>query len=199
MTYSLGTGQPGIGNLEGPARFVDEASGDYHLLPCSPGIDAGDPSCLDEFGTVCEMGAFSFDPAEDAQVEQVCVGSPAAVCPSQLSITGCASLGEAGVEVTVDQLEPGAFGMLLIGRPEAQAAPYASLLCVDQPLLQYEPGAASGSGACGGARTFSLEPALLGILGIGPGDSLVLSYVARRAGNPGALEVSNGIQVGPLR
>ncbi len=199
VTYSLNSGQAGLGNLEGTPRFVDAASGDYRLLPCSLGIDAGDPACLDEFGTVCEMGAFSFDPADGAAAVQVCSGSPMAGCGAQLSVVGCASLGEGGIEVAVDQLAPGSWGVLLVGMPETTPAAYSSILCVGTPLLRYEPGLAQGSGACGGTRSFVLDDGLLGLLGVAAGDSLVLSYLSRAPGNPGALESSNGVLLGPLR
>jgi len=199
VTYSLNSGQAGLGNLEGAPRFVDAAAGDYRLLPCSLGIDAGDPACLDEFGTVCEMGAFSFDPADGAAAVQVCSGSPMAGCGAQLSVVGCASLGEDGIEVAVDQLAPGSWGVLLVGTPETTPAAYSSILCVGTPLLRYEPGLAQGSGACGGTRSFVLDDGLLGLLGVAAGDSLVLSYLSRAPGNPGALESSNGVLLGPLR
>ncbi|MBL6719945.1 MAG: hypothetical protein ISQ08_00880 [Planctomycetes bacterium] len=199
VTYSLNSGQAGLGNLEGAPRFVDAAAGDYRLLPCSLGIDAGDPACVDEFGTVCEMGAFSFDPADGAAAVQVCSGSPMAGCGAQLSVVGCASLGEDGIEVAVDQLAPGSWGVLLVGAPETTPAAYSSVLCVGTPLLRYEPGLAQGTGACGGTRSFVLDDGLLGLLGVTAGDSLVLSYLSRSPGNPGTLETSNGILIGPLR
>jgi hypothetical protein len=199
VTYSLNSGQAGLGNLEGTPRFVDAVIGDYRLLPCSLGIDAGDPACVDEFGTVCEMGAFSFDPAAGAAAVQVCSGSPMAGCGAQLSVVGCASLGDDGIEVAVDQLAPGSWGVLLVGTPETAPAAYSSILCVGTPLLRYEPGLAQGSGACGGTRSFVLDEGLLGLLGVAAGDSLVLSYLSRAPGNPGALESSNGVLLGPLR
>ncbi|MHC4500051.1 MAG: lamin tail domain-containing protein, partial [Planctomycetota bacterium] len=53
----------GDGNIDADPSFADEASGDYHLLPCSPAIDAGDPTSdyTDEpwpNGSIINMGAY---------------------------------------------------------------------------------------------------------------------------------------------
>lgn len=44
ITYSLLKGFRGGNNIRGNPLFADAASGDYHLLPGSPAIDAADPS-----------------------------------------------------------------------------------------------------------------------------------------------------------
>jgi len=58
-TYSnIGGGAPGIGNLDARAIFVDRASGNFMLVPGSPGIDGGDPaSPLDPDCTRADQGA----------------------------------------------------------------------------------------------------------------------------------------------
>ncbi|MBM3239033.1 T9SS type A sorting domain-containing protein [Candidatus Poribacteria bacterium] len=55
-------GYTGTGNINADPLFVDPSSGDYHLQPGSPCIDAGDPnSPKDPDGTRADMGAFYFD------------------------------------------------------------------------------------------------------------------------------------------
>ena len=41
---------PGEGNINEDPLFVDEATGDYHLLPSSPCVEAGDPAFVPEDG-----------------------------------------------------------------------------------------------------------------------------------------------------
>ncbi len=47
----------GGGNINVDPLYVDAENGDYHLLPGSPCIDAGDPALLDPDGTRSDMGA----------------------------------------------------------------------------------------------------------------------------------------------
>ncbi len=61
VTYSNVTGGfLGTGIIDVDPSFVDTVAGDYHLLPASACIDAGDPNQLDPDGTVADMGAFPF-------------------------------------------------------------------------------------------------------------------------------------------
>jgi hypothetical protein len=54
--------QPGPHDLQVDPLFVRPDSGDYHLLPNSPCIDAGDPSFpLDPDSTRADIGAYFFD------------------------------------------------------------------------------------------------------------------------------------------
>jgi len=54
---------PGIGNIDSHPLFVDPLNLDFHLLPSSPCIDAGDPDPLynDPDGTRNDMGAYYYD------------------------------------------------------------------------------------------------------------------------------------------
>jgi hypothetical protein len=61
-TYDYGGIRPGPHDIQADPLFVDTAAGDYHLLPNSPCIDAGDPSFpLDPDSTRCDIGAYFFD------------------------------------------------------------------------------------------------------------------------------------------
>ena len=58
-----------VGNLIGYLpRFVNQAGGDYHLLPNSPAIDTGDPALTvpANGGTRIDIGAFEYDQVADA-------------------------------------------------------------------------------------------------------------------------------------
>ena len=53
---------PGPHDIQADPLFVDRFSGDYHLLPNSPCIDAGDPDFpLDPDSTRADIGAYYFD------------------------------------------------------------------------------------------------------------------------------------------
>ncbi len=54
--------EPGPHDIQADPLFVDRFSGDYHLLPNSPCIDAGDPDFpLDPDSTRADIGAYYFD------------------------------------------------------------------------------------------------------------------------------------------
>jgi hypothetical protein len=56
----ISSGWPGTGNLAATPLFVN-ATTNFHLLPNSPGIDAGNPTSLpDEDGTRADAGAYPF-------------------------------------------------------------------------------------------------------------------------------------------
>src|SRR5439155_5618860 len=65
ISYSdvSGTGvYPGTGNINADPMFVNPAARDYHLLPNSPCIDAGDPAAPhDPDGTRADLGAFPYN------------------------------------------------------------------------------------------------------------------------------------------
>lgn len=49
---------PGLSNMVLDPFFVDPVNKDFHLLPGSPAIDAGDPSILDADGSPSDLGAY---------------------------------------------------------------------------------------------------------------------------------------------
>ncbi len=51
-------GAAGANNMSFDPVFVNTANGDFHLLPGSPAIDAGDPAILDPDGSSSNLGAY---------------------------------------------------------------------------------------------------------------------------------------------
>ncbi|MGB9911628.1 MAG: right-handed parallel beta-helix repeat-containing protein, partial [Microgenomates group bacterium] len=47
-----------MGKISADPLFVNPEQGDFHLLPNSPAIDAGEPTCLDYNGSRCDLGAY---------------------------------------------------------------------------------------------------------------------------------------------
>jgi predicted outer membrane repeat protein len=83
ITYSnIQEGWPGEGNIDFDPLFVDP-NGDYHLLPNSPSVNAGDPDFVAEpdktdldgrprvFGGRIDMGAYEYNPSIPAEVRIV--------------------------------------------------------------------------------------------------------------------------------
>ncbi|HEX2658868.1 MAG TPA: hypothetical protein VHU40_11375, partial [Polyangia bacterium] len=48
----------GPGNTAVDPMFVNAAAGDFHLLPGSPAVDAGDPAVLDPDGSRADLGVY---------------------------------------------------------------------------------------------------------------------------------------------
>jgi hypothetical protein len=84
ITYSdVYGGWPGDGNIDADPHFINPVSCDYHLLPDSPCIDAGDPNYIAEpnetdlddkpriIGGRIDMGAYEYSPPISAAVRIV--------------------------------------------------------------------------------------------------------------------------------
>jgi parallel beta-helix repeat protein len=74
ISYSIactGTGEPwpGVGNMCADPEFVDAANGDYHLLPSSPCIGAGDPEDAPEYDADGEPRSGRIDIGADQWAE----------------------------------------------------------------------------------------------------------------------------------
>ncbi|MCX6640892.1 MAG: T9SS type A sorting domain-containing protein [bacterium] len=87
VTYTdIGGGWTGAGNIDENPLFINPGINNYHLLPNSPCIDAGDPeSPPDPDGTPADMGAFPFDQSQPQghltlDIEPI---NPPIVIPSQ--------------------------------------------------------------------------------------------------------------------
>lgn len=68
LTNRNGDGTDLFMNLRRDPLFTDSSTSDYHLLPASPCIDAGDTTLTDEDGSVSDIGAFPYFHPTDAGV-----------------------------------------------------------------------------------------------------------------------------------
>jgi hypothetical protein len=148
-------GFAGPGNIDADPRFWDPASGDFHLQPTSPCVDAGDPSATDPDGSRADMGAFPYDPTE-------CL-SPIVYCPGGVSSNGCApAIGtwglsklslSSGFEIRATNLPGERFASVVYGVTGTIRTPWGtSWSCVAPPRQRTGVVYAGGtSGACDGS------------------------------------------------
>jgi hypothetical protein len=110
-TYSdIEGGYAGTGNFDADPLFWNAGGGDFHLLPSSPCIDAGDPADpLDADGSVRDVGAFPYDPTWAPGTEAFCFGNATdCPCANGGSGQGGCDLPQAtgGVELSIEGFAP---------------------------------------------------------------------------------------------
>ncbi|MBN1338607.1 MAG: right-handed parallel beta-helix repeat-containing protein [Bacteroidales bacterium] len=125
-------GWPGAGNIMNDPLFINPAINNLSLQPCSPCVDAGDPSSpVDPDGTVTDMGAFYFNqlagtvvPGGDVSGTWSSSASPYLVC-GDISIPAAGSLTvESGTEV----IFMGHYRFSVYGRLSAQGTAADSIM-----------------------------------------------------------------------
>lgn len=141
-------GAAGVGNIDIDPSFVALSSGDYHLLPGSPCINAGDPADpRDADGSVVDMGSLPFDLPGP---ETFCTPLPNSTgAGAHISWSGTTSLTSNDFVLHAVGLPPGQPGVFYYG-PERTLVPFADgLRCVGAGslgLFRLNPPQASGAG-----------------------------------------------------
>ena len=155
---------PGAGNLDLDPMFWNPVGADFHLLPGSPCIDAGNPaSPLDPDGTIADMGALPFDPSYvPATVNYCSAGTSASGCRATLSAVGTASATAAsGFVLAASNVEGNKEGLYFFGTNGRKATPWGngtSTMCLVAPVTRAGLLAASGTnGSCDGAFSQDLN------------------------------------------
>ncbi|MCP3919588.1 MAG: hypothetical protein GY711_28975 [bacterium] len=152
VTYSnVEGGAAGTGNIDAPALFWDPdgAQPDFHLLPGSPCIDAGDPNApADPDGTVADMGAFPFDathcgPGCDGPIGTSYCGPANANStggPAVLAAVGSLDVTNATVVLTATGVPAGRFGYFLMSQSQDFVPLFGGSqgnLCLGTPQVRF--------------------------------------------------------------
>ena len=160
---------------------------DFHLMPGSPCIDAGDPtSPPDDDGSITDMGVFPFDAGY--------IPEPSTYCTAKINSQGCASeIGFSGLPtlggaddffITADEVLGGQFGLLIWG-PDPNSLPlFGGTLCVGSfvrtPVVAS--GGNPGGGDCSGTLSFHMSQAYMAGHGIGEFTTLFAQWWYRDPG-----------------
>ncbi|MBN3036230.1 MAG: right-handed parallel beta-helix repeat-containing protein [Bacteroidales bacterium] len=139
VTYSdVQGGWPGTGNINGDPMFINPAAGDFSIAPCSPCVDAGDPSSPpDPDGTPADMGAFYFNQLDGTVVPPGNVTGTWSSSASPYLVCGNISI-PAGAHLTIEPgtqvIFMGHYKFTVNGTIGAQGNPSDSIVfTADQP------------------------------------------------------------------
>jgi hypothetical protein len=196
-------GAPGPNNFEAHPLLWAPFSGDFHLKPGSPCIDAGDPaSPPDPDGSRVDVGAYPFDPRHCGEPGTYCVGKPNSQGrePS-IGFTGSPRLsGPDDFHVTASLVVNRKSGFLFWG-PQAATPPFAAgTSCVRGSIvrtpLQDSGGSAPPIADCSGTFDFAFTHAYLGAHGLGAASTVYAQWFSRdpaQADGTGA-SISNALE-----
>lgn len=176
----------GGGNFDLDPLFWSPTTGDLHLIPGSPCIDAGDPARQDPDGSRLDVGALPFDPLYAAEPVEVCAGKVTSLGEvPHLTSAAVPRLGQAWRADLTGAL-PGAIA-LGVWSDAPGATPFSGgLLCVGAPRRL-----ALTSTDASGALALAFTPTPIQV-----GDRLRLQVVFRdpAAADGSGLGLSNGIE-----
>ncbi|HPF13940.1 MAG: right-handed parallel beta-helix repeat-containing protein [Planctomycetes bacterium] len=139
VSYSnIEGGFPGAGNFDADPLFWSPLQGDFHLMPGSPCIDAGDPaSPLDSDGSRGDVGAYAFDPAygQGPTVECLAVANSTGA-GAAMDFGGSWSVSANGLVLRTSGCPANQFGLYFYGPDAAQVAVPMGYLCISGPLTR---------------------------------------------------------------
>jgi hypothetical protein len=175
-------GFTGTGNLDADPRFWDEGGRDWHLLPSSPCIDAGDPFATpDEDSSRADMGAFAFDASYCAPPRTYCTAKTNSLgCVPAIGSTGTpAASGADDFHIVATQVLNHQNGILIWSRGEQALPFFGGTLCLDAPIkrtpIQNSGGSTSGSD-CSGTFDFHFSHEYMAFKGVVAYDALYAQF-----------------------
>ncbi len=151
---------PNVGNVRGNPGFWQLGSGDVHLAPGSPCVDAGDPaSPLDPDGTRADIGALPFDASYAPQPAAYCAGkiSGQGCVPSMSAIGTCSATSGQPFLVTATQVSSNKFGRLFYGFAPASTPFIGGLKCVGAPTTRTPLSNSGGAVPCTGVLIYDFN------------------------------------------
>jgi hypothetical protein len=187
ISYSdVRNGWPGTGNFALDPLLWGPITGDFHLKPGSPCIDAGDPSAhLDPDGTRADVGAFEFNGSY--------CGTPGIYCLPLVNSLGCTPsidfLGSPSFSAPVPFTVTAAneinqkTGFLIWSRVAAPTPWQSGTIClgglIHRTPVQLSGGNPSPPSDCSGSYVFQFSSAYMLSQGIFAGDTLYAQYYGR--------------------
>lgn len=171
VQFSMIEGDPST--IPGPPLFYDRSTGDMHLLPGSPAIDAANPTLSpDPNGTPRDIGALPFDPSYGIPSGTYCEPkSTSTGCVARVSLDGIASLSGSPVVLRMTGAPTSATGLLLLSRDAASHTGFFNgVLCVGGTIERAGIEVSGHATGCGDSFRFTLDPTLFQSLGFSAGD-----------------------------
>lgn len=197
VTYSnVQGGYSGTGNIATHPQFVSAATGDFHLLPSSPCIDAGDPTTFDPDGSRADMGALPFGASLAAASNGDGESGP---CTPAATVLGTPSFsGADDLRVTCSGVSEASIGVLMWWLP-SEAVPFAQhderarvrrVRVTPQHVV-----AATGVSRCPGQLEFKFSHEYLTTHGVRPFETISARWYVRSGLRSSAADVVTSNEV----
>jgi len=193
LEYCQWNGQLGgaillAGNVNAPPGVWSPPSGDVHLKPLSPCIDAAKPSLPpDPDGSRADIGAMVYDPAYAATPTTYCTAkSHSGGCSPRLGFSGSASFsGPDDFHVQCADALNRKAGLIFFGAAPANLPFSGGTLCVAAPIVRgpaQNSGGSSSGVDCTGSFDLHFSHAFAQANGIAPGTNVYLQAWGRDPG-----------------
>jgi hypothetical protein len=179
-------GSRGVGNFDADPLLWAPFTGDFHLKPGSPCIDAGDPaSPPDPDGSRADVGAFPFAPRYCGEPGTYCLAKTNSLgCEPAIGFSGAPSVsGPDDFHVTASLFGNRKTGFLFFG-PEASMPPFAAgASCVRGAIVRAPPQDSGGSPPpvqdCSGTFDVAFTHAYMSAHGLGAASTVHAQWFAR--------------------
>ena len=193
----------GVGNLDLAPQFWDAGSLDFHLLPGSPCIDAGDPSLpLDPDGSRADIGALTYSASYAPAPTVYCTSKTSSLgCVPSIGASGSASASGAPFTITCVDTISHRLGLLFYGFAPQGAAYQGGYLCVQSPVFRtpvIDAGGTPGIDDCSGIYSYDFDALIQSgaNLGLTAGEIVYAQFWARDPGIAFATVRSDALRFG---